>query len=296
MGNDGMREPDENGRSGGRDPVVWLDGRTDRDGRSRVHALDHGMTVGDGAFESLKVVRGRPFALTRHLRRLGHSLNILGLEVPADDVLRSAVAQTLEELGQIPLARLRITVTGGAGPLGSYRGRSDPTLIVAAEAVSPWPERISVITVPWVRNERSALVGVKSTSYAENVVALKAAHDRGAHEALLANTRGELCEGTGSNVFVAVNGELLTPPLSSGCLGGITRELLLEWAAQKGLPIRERTLPMSVLDTAPEVVLTSSTRDVQAVTEIDGRLLPPGPFARAAADLFAECLPEDLDP
>jgi len=284
------------GGTGGRDPVVWVHGQVDRDGGARVHALDHGMTVGDGAFETLKVVRGRPFALTRHLRRLERSLGSLGLAVPSEDRLRAAVHQTLAELGQVPLARLRITVTGGTGPLGSHRGGADPTVIVAAEPADPWPERIAVVTVPWVRNERSALVGVKSTSYAENVVALKAAHDRGAHEALLANTRGELCEGTGSNVFVAVDDELVTPPLSSGCLSGITRELLLEWSAREGAPIREGTLPMSVLDTAPEVLLTSSTRDVQPVAQIDGRTLRDGPLGRAAAELFRSCLPEHLDP
>ena len=95
--------------------------------------------------------------------------------------------------------------------------------------------------MPWVRNERSATAGLKTTSYAENVVALDRAHAEGGSEALFANTRGELCEGTGSNVVVVVDDELVTPPLSSGCLAGITRELLLEWAADEGLrPARGR--------------------------------------------------------
>ena len=101
--------------------------------------------------------------------------------------------------------------------------------------------------MPWTRNERSATAGLKTTSYAENVVALAHAKERGGIEAVFANTRGELCEGTGTNVFVVVDGELLTPPLESGCLAGITRELTLEWCRAEGLAVREQALPLSVL-------------------------------------------------
>ena len=86
--------------------------------------------------------------------------------------------------------------------------------------------------VPWVRNERSAVAGLKTTSYAENVVALAYAKERGAIEAVFANTRGELCEGTGSNVFVVRDGVVWTPPLDSGCLAGITRALAVEWCRE----------------------------------------------------------------
>jgi branched-chain amino acid aminotransferase len=261
-----------------------------------VGALDHGLTVGDGVFETCKVSDGEPFALTRHLRRLNRSLSLLGLPAADDARIRAAVAQTLAAAGRLPLARLRITVTGGVGPLGSDRGAGGSTVVVAVSPASPWPDRISVVTVPWTRNETSAVAGAKTTSYAENVVALQAAHERGAHEALLANTRGRLCEGTGSNVFVAVGDRLLTPPLASGCLGGITRELLLEWAAQEGLSVAEEDLPLDVLDTAADVVLTSSTRDVQPVSVLDGRELPGGKLGRAASDLFARRAAEGLDP
>ena len=276
--------------------VMWVDGRVIDAESARVPALDHGLTVGDGVFETCKVSHGEPFALTRHLRRLNRSLALLGLP-PADDAgVRAAVAETVEAAGRLPLARLRITVTGGVGPLGSDRGTGGTTLVVAVSPASPWPDRISGVTVPWTRNETSAVAGAKTTSYAENVVALNAAHQRGAHEALLANTRGQLCEGTGSNVFVAVGDRLLTPPLTSGCLGGITRELLLEWAAQEGLPVAEEDLPLGVLDTADDVLLTSSTRDVQAVNILDGRELSGGKLGRAASDVFARRAAEGVDP
>ncbi|MDQ2650826.1 MAG: aminotransferase class IV, partial [Actinomycetota bacterium] len=148
----------------------------------------------------------------------------------------------------------------------------------------------AVVTVPWTRNERSAVAGIKTTSYAENVRALARAHERGASEALFANTVGQLCEGTGSNVFVVVDGTVLTPPLSSGCLAGVTRALVLECH-----DVTEQDLPLDVLRTADEVFLTSTGRDVQAVHQIDDRALDPGPITAEAAAAFAE-LATDLDP
>jgi branched-chain amino acid aminotransferase len=153
-----------------------------------------------------------------------------------------------------------------------------------------------VATVPWTRNERSAIAGAKSTSYAENVVALAAAHRAGAHEALLPNTVGNLCEGTGSNVVVERDGELLTPPLSAGALAGITRELLLEWAKDDDLPLREADVPISELPLLDGLLLTSSTRDVQPVAELDGRGLPVSVLARRAQRLFAARAAAGMDP
>jgi branched-chain amino acid aminotransferase len=280
--------------------TVWVDGEVGDAASARVHAVDHGVTVGDGVFETCKVVDGVPFALTRHLARLARSAAALGLSMPDDEELRRAARETLaaHEKAEGPLAfgRLRITLTGGAGPLGSDRAPGVRTLVVAAAPAAYWPGHIAVATVPWVRNERSAVAGAKTTSYAENVVALEYAHARGAHEAIFANTRGELCEGTGSNVFVAVDGVLVTPPLDSGCLAGITRELLLEWAAKEGLPVEERPVPLEVLATAEDVVLTSSTRDVQRVSVVDGRELRGGETGTAAAELFARRAAEGMDP
>jgi branched-chain amino acid aminotransferase len=280
--------------------TVWVDGALSDAATATVRAVDHGLVVGDGVFETCKVVDGVPFALTRHLARLARSAAALGLPTPPDDDIRAAVDETLaahqENAGAVPFGRLRITLTGGPGPLGSDRASGARTLVVAVAPAAPWPARIAVATVPWARNERSAIAGAKTTSYAENVVALDEAHRRGAHEAIFANTRGELCEGTGSNIFVAVDGLLVTPPLDGGCLAGITRELLLEWAAKDGLPVEERALPLDVLETAEDVVLTSSTRDVQPVAVVDGRELAGGELGGAARALFARRAAETVDP
>jgi branched-chain amino acid aminotransferase len=151
----------------------------------------------------------------------------------------------------------------------------------------------AVVTVPWTRNERGALTGLKTTSYGENVVALARAHAQGASEAIFANTKGELCEGTGSNVFVVVGGKVLTPPLASGCLAGITRELVLEWTGAE-----EAELPYEVLRTADEVFLTGTLRDVQGVSRVDDREIAgaPGSVTAVVAEVFARRAAEDLEP
>ena len=267
--------------------TVWLDGKVLPGEEARVSAVDHGITVGDGIFETCKVVDGVPFALGRHLRRLARSAAVLALPLPPEREIEDAVAELLAATAPAALGRLRVTVTGGPGPLSSDRGPAGPTLVLALAPAAPWPARIAAVTVGWPRNERSPLAGAKTTSYAENVVTLRLAHERGAHEALLPNTRGELCEGTGSNVVVERDGVLVTPPLTSGCLAGITRELLLEWAHEEGLPVVEDVVPMAELATAPEVLLTSSTRDVQHVSELDGRVIPGTALGRAASELFA---------
>ncbi|MER7571958.1 aminodeoxychorismate lyase [Streptomyces sp. NPDC126514] len=271
---------------------LWLDGGLQDTESARVSVFDHGLTVGDGIFETVKATDGRTFALTRHLNRLTRSARGLGLPDPDHDEIRRACTAVLEA-NPMPLGRLRITYTGGHGPLGSDRGEHGPTLVVAVGETTRRPDSTSVITVPWTRNERGALTGLKTTSYAENVVALARAHRHGGTEALFANTVGQLCEGTGSNVFVVLDGEIHTPPVASGCLAGITRELVVRWTGAK-----ETDLPLDVLERADEVFLTSTLRDVQAVHRVDARELPgaPGPVTAKAMRIFDERSGQDQDP
>ncbi|TQE25928.1 aminodeoxychorismate lyase [Streptomyces ipomoeae] len=271
---------------------IWLDGGLQDIDSARVSVLDHGLTVGDGVFETVKAVAGRTFALTRHLDRLARSARGLGLPEPDLDEVRHA-CEAVVAANPMALGRLRITYTGGVSPLGSDRGDHGPTLVVALGETTRRADSTAVITVPWTRNERGALTGLKTTSYAENVVALARAHEQGATEALFANTVGQLCEGTGSNVFVLLDGEIHTPPVASGCLAGITRALVVEWTGA-----HETDLPLDVLDGADEIFLTSTLRDVQAVHRVDARELAatPGPVTAKAMRVFDERSGQDLDP
>lgn len=261
---------------------AWIDGQLLEDPNApAVSVFDHGLTVGDAVFEAVKVVDGQAFALTRHLERLQRSAAGLGLPGIDDALVREGVAAVLaaEPVG---LGRIRITVTGGPAPLGSGRGESTPTVIVAVSEVPAFAEATRVITVPWPRNERGALAGLKTTSYAENVVALARAHRSGAGEAVFANTQGHLCEGTGTNVFYVVDGELRTPTLASGCLAGVTRALILEWYG--GVEIDE---PIEVVEQqASEVFLASTLRDAQAVVRWNELDLPHGPVTRAVREVW----------
>lgn len=269
---------------------AWINGDLLSDATApAVSVTDHGLTVGDGVFEAIKVVDGRPFALDRHLARLHRSARGLGLPAVDEDAVRRGIADVLE--GEpLPLGRLRITVTGGPAPLGSGRGDAAPTVIVVLDRMSAWPDTTSVATVPYPRNERGALAGLKTTSYAENVVALAAARERGASEAIFANLVGHLCEGTGSNVFYVLDGELRTPTLASGCLAGVTRALVLEWYGG-----REVDEPIEVVERASEVFLVSTTRDVQAVARWDDRELPaPGPVTTEVREVWRRREPELL--
>jgi len=272
--------------------VVWLDGELVDARRATVSIFDHGITVGDGVFETLKAVDGRPFAARRHLERLRRSAEGLGLRVPFDDAeLRAAMAEVLAS-HDLPQARVRITVTGGPAPLGSERGEQPATVVVAVGELKHPDPTAAVCVVPWPRNERGAMAGIKTTSYAENVKALAYAKERGCTEALFETTTGLLCEGTGSNVFVGIGGRLLTPPLSSGCLAGVTRDLLLEVT-----DAREEDIPMAAFREADEVLLTSTGRDVQPVHRVDSRDLPaPGAFTKAAAEAFAAVVVASDDP
>ncbi|HLS46539.1 MAG TPA: aminotransferase class IV, partial [Ornithinicoccus sp.] len=237
--------------------------------------------------------------------------------LPALD--RARVDEGIEAVmddGPIAFGRLRYTVTGGVGPLGSDRLDSPLTYIVTA-GDQPRPAPVTTVAVvPWTRNERAATVGLKTTSYAENVVALAAAKSVGGTEAIFANGAGQLCEGTGSNVFVIRDGVVLTPPMESGPLAGITRALTIEWCREEGLEVREEVLPLSVLATADEIFITSSTRDIQAVGTIRvvptqqtlaGELLgvdlaerelgnEPGSVTARAAEIFARLGRERMDP
>lgn len=271
---------------------VWVNGRLLEDpAEAAISVLDHGITVGDGVFETVKAVAGQPFALTRHLRRLARSARGLGLTAPDEEIVRDAVAAVLDDAdGEV--GRIRITLTGGPSPLGSDRGTAGPTLIVAAAGESVWEPATAIATVPWPRNERGALAGLKTTSYAENVVALADAKRSGASEAIFANTTGLLCEGTGSNVFYVLDGELITPTLESGCLAGVTRALVLEWCEAI-----QKDAPLEVLAEADEIFLASTTRDVQPVRRCDEReLQAPGPVTARAQLVWSERSAADSDP
>jgi branched-chain amino acid aminotransferase len=263
-------------------PIVWHNGRLLRAEDVCLSPFDQGLTIGLGAFETLVAAGGEPFAFSRHWERLVHSGRGLGLPLPD----RAAVAEALRAVAAANDhrdGRLRITVTAGPGPLGSDRAASpQPTCLVVSSPRPAWPPTARVLILAWPRNDRSPLAGLKSTSYAENALALAEARRHDADEAVFPNTSGRLCEGTGSNVFLVSDGCLMTPPLTDGCLAGVTRALVLELAREMGLSARETSVPMHSLPAAQEAFLTSTTRDIQPISHVDDTALDaaPGPVTQ----------------
>lgn len=250
-----------------------------------------GLLTGEGFFETVAVYRGKPFALAQHLRRLNFSLQRFAMRPVAAELVDRAVAALLQAVPQpVPaVLRLRLTV---------WRSGTNSELLSALLLPGTGPELgqvnptfATVVTAAGRRNEHSILTGHKSTSYAENSYTLRAAQTAGASEAVFYNTAGELAEGTCSNLLLERNGELVTPALSTGCLPGITRGLVLRWAATAGLPIREAApgeLTLSVLSSGDfSAALLGTLRNVQHITSWDQRPLPRGTLLTAVAELFA---------
>lgn len=275
---------------------TWVNGRVlQSPDEPAISPLDHGMIVGDGVFETVQISDNQPFALTRHLARLVRSAEGLGIGTPDVGAIREGIAATMD--GQdIGFGRIRVTVTSGRGPLGSPRGDHGLTHVVISEPATRPPSVASLVTVAWPRNERGALSGLKTTSYAENALMVEHAKAHGASEAVMPNTTGVLCEGTGSNVFYVVGERLITPTLAAGPLAGVTRALVLEWCAGE-LDVVEEDAPIEVLQTADEVILAGTTRDVQAISRVDDReLAAPGPVTQRAQAIWAREAAKGIDP
>lgn len=216
--------------------------------------------TGQGVFETILVKDQVPQFLDLHLARLRNSSEILGIPSP-DSVKIAAGIEQLLSLCQLELGRLRITIYGGVPA---------PQLMLSLVEVKPSFARVSVNISHWTRNESSALTGAKSASYAENVIALEQAKNSGFTETLCFNNAGQLAEAATSNIVIVVDGEAITPPLNSGCLPGITRQVLLELGV-----MREVSINAASLARANAAALLSSIRGVQPINVLGERELNP---------------------
>jgi branched-chain amino acid aminotransferase len=273
---------------------------------AKISVLDHGFTVADGVFETLLVTDGNVFALDRHLTRLAKSAVGLGIAPPNPSRISKGISQVLAKNPKIDFGRIRVTLTSGAGPLGSDRTTGEPTLVISIAEQATWPESTTILLVPWTRNENSPLAGLKTTSYAENVFALAAAKEHGFSEAIFCDTSGRLCEGTGSNIFFVKDQTIITPSVESGLLRGITRDLVIESARDAGFTVVERNVDPLELWQSDEVFITSSTRDIHPVTGlakldtlgniVDERLFESGLLTENLGNIFKARRTENLNP
>ncbi|MGL4401974.1 MAG: aminotransferase class IV [Luteolibacter sp.] len=248
---------------------------------------DRGFLHGLGLFETMLAVDGRLIFADRHLARLRAGHDKLGwpVEFPAFQEIAAEllVANGLDTVR----ARVRLTVTGGSGPIHDLTPGSDRLVWMSAIPALVPPDSLSACISPWPRNEYSPLVGLKCASYSENLIALDHARRAGFDETIFLNTAGHLCEAATANLFLVKNGTLFTPPLGSGCLPGITRELVIELAGETGIPCEVGDLDASQLQAAEEIFLTSSTIGVLPVSRLGHRAIPSGPVTRRLREVLS---------
>lgn len=251
---------------------VWLNGIILPDYEARITPADRGLLLGDGLFETLRVRGGRPLRLDRHLARLRAGADVLGLPVPLDDAgLAAAMAALLRRCG-LEDASLRLTLTRGPGPRGLLPpAEPTPTLMLTAAPLPPPPPPARVVVARETRrNEHSPLARIKSLSTLDGVLARQEAARRGADDALLLNTAGRVAEASAANLFLVLDGVVITPPVSEGALPGVMRAAVMEAFA-----VVERPVTVEDLNRADEVFLTSSL-GVRAVVMVDGRPVAVG--------------------
>jgi len=263
--------------------AVSVNGRVGTPEEVRVKVTDNGFAFGDSAYETLRTYGGQPFELERHLARLRRSVAHLGFELGTDDHdIKAQIKACLDFAGNDE-SYLRIIVTRGTGDM-TYRFErlSPPTIAVYVKPLERpddalYEKGAAAVIVSIRRNPREALnPAIKSSNLLNNALATREAYARGAFEAILLNTRGEVAEGAGSNVFMVKDGRLLTPPLSCGLLAGITREIVLEMTASSGAPCQEKVLYDQDLRTADELFLTSSIKEVAPIVSLDGARIGAG--------------------
>ncbi len=270
--------------------IVYLNGAFKPIEEATISVLDRGFLFGDGVYEVLPVYGGRLFRLEQHLWRLDNSLDGIRLAHPHDKDQWVALLNELVRLNGGGDATVYLQVTRGVGPRDhAFPTTPSPTVFAM---VSPLPERPGVNGVKAItaRDIRWELCNIKAITLLPNALLRQQAMDVGAMEAIL-HRDGRVTEGAASNVFVVSGGEVATPPKSSQLLPGITRDLVVELLQEARVPCDERAVSLDELRQAEEIWITSSSREIVPVTELDGKPVSggqPGPVWKSAFELYQD--------
>jgi branched-chain amino acid aminotransferase len=277
---------------------IYISGKYYDKDDAKISVYDHGLLYGDGIFEGLRSYGGKVFRLQEHLVRLYESAKAIWLTIPISiEEMTKAVNETLK-VNNLSDAYIRLVVTRGAGSLGLDPNRtSNPQVIIIADKITLYPPEfyekgLDIITASTIRNHPAALSPrIKSLNYLNNILAKIEGLRAGCIEALMLNSKGEVAECTGDNIFLVRRKELLTPPIDAGILEGVTREAVIEAARSAGLTVREIPLTRHDVYVADEVFLTGTAAEVIPVVKIDNRTIgngEPGPVTRDLMKRFRE--------
>ncbi|MBC2596366.1 branched-chain-amino-acid transaminase [Ruficoccus amylovorans] len=282
---------------------IYINGKFYGRDEAKVSVFDHGFLYGDGIFEGIRVYGSNVFELDEHLKRLEYSAKAIMLEMPwTRQEVSDAVCETCRQSG-VTDGYIRLIVTRGAGALGlSPKTCHDPQLIIIADQIQLYAPEVyenglKIITSATRRNSPAALPPmVKSLNYLNNILAKIEASNLGYQEAIMLNNEGYVAECTGDNIFVLQGGKLYTPPVSSGSLTGITRQVVVNIAAELGVPLVETALTRYDLWVAEEMFLTGSAAEIIGVVEVDHRKISngkPGPVTGKFLQAFRERVTRD---
>lgn len=275
--------------------IIYLDGAFVPKEEAKVSVFDHGLLYGDGVFEGIRAYNGRVFRLDEHLDRLYDSARTIALEVPLTKAdMAEAICEVLRRNGLCD-AYIRPIVTRGIGDLGlDPRKCEKPTVVIIAVEWGAmygdlYEKGLCAVTVSIRRTPAESLPpNVKSLNYLNNILAKLEANCKGGDEAIFFDTNGYLSEGSGDNIFVVKNGEIVTPPTLNN-LRGVTRLVVLECAAELGITVTERNMGYFDLYSADEVFVTGTAAEVGPIVTIDGRPIGsgrPGPITKQLMAAF----------
>jgi branched-chain amino acid aminotransferase len=280
-------------------PLVTVNGERIGMDAPAISPRDRGFTLADGLFETMRARRGVVFRLDRHLARLTHGLQVMSIPEPPE--VRRWVERAVTDAGSHDLS-IRLTVTRGPGP-GGIAPPADvkPTVVVT---ISPMPvfspdtytKGLRGVIAVGRRNPQSATAGLKTLAYADAIVAWLDAQRAGADEAIFLDTDGHCSEATASNLFVVLNGTLVTPPVSCAALPGVTRAVVLDLASAAGITSEERAFDAEALATADEAFLTSSLRGIAPISSMDGQPIgsgAPGPVTARLGEAYRRLIDQE---
>lgn len=276
---------------------VYISGKWVEEEDAVISVFDHGLLYGDGVFEGIRIYNSRVFLLEEHIDRLYDSAKAIALEIPmSKSEMVEAVAETCRA-NQLAEGYIRLVVTRGKGSLGLNPYLcADPEVIIIAAKIQLYPRELyenglKIVTVGTIRNHPEAInPRIKSLNYLNNVLAKIEAINAGCMECLMLNHKGEVAEASGDNVFAVRNGTIITPPSSCGALEGLTRNKVIELAAEAGFVVQERVMARYDLYVADEVFLTGTAAEIISVVEIDKRKIgsgTPGVITGKLADLYS---------
>lgn len=275
---------------------IYIDGVFYPETEAKISVFDHGLLYGDGIFEGIRFYNGRVFKLEEHIDRLYDSARAIALTIPMTKA--EMTEATLESCRQNDLrdGYIRLVVTRGFGDLGlNPKNCPRATVIIIAAGIKLYPEELyhnglTVVTCATRRIAPGAFSpAIKSLNYLNNILAKIEAGSAG--EGLMLNEQGYVAECTGDNIFIIKNGRLITPPISAGALGGITRNVVLEIAQELGIPASEANMTRYDIFTADECFLTGSAAEIIPAVNLDERPIGegiPGPVTAKFITRFRE--------